>query len=136
MLRSRRLAPLSALACAAMLLAACGGAAESPTAAGDGGGEGGGGGSPAAEGTTVTISGNSFGDNITVAAGTTVTFVNEDSVGHTVTNGQDGEPAADAAFDEPVAAGESVEIPFDEAGTFDVTCTIHPSMNMTVTVEG
>jgi plastocyanin len=29
-----------------------------------------------------------------------------------------------------------VEITFDEAGTFDVTCLFHPQMNMTVVVEG
>jgi plastocyanin len=84
---------------------------------------------------TVVISGFDFGDDITVAAGTTVTFQNDDDAEHSVTQGTNGEPAADAAFDEDVEAGASVDIPFDEAGTYDVTCRYHPDMQMTVTVE-
>jgi plastocyanin len=88
------------------------------------------------EADTVVISGFAFGDDITVTAGTTVTFQNDDDAEHSVTNGTDGTPADDAAFDEDVEGGESVEIMFDEAGTFDVTCRYHPTMQMTVTVEG
>ncbi len=29
-----------------------------------------------------------------------------------------------------------VVVTFDEAGTFNITCKIHPTMNMTITVEG
>jgi plastocyanin len=113
------------LAILALALAAC--ASATPTPA-DGGGGGG--------GNTVTLSGSQFSeDTLTVAAGTAVTFTNEDSVAHTVTNGTDGAPADGAAFDEDLAGGASVDITFDEAGTFPVTCKIHPSMNMTVTVE-
>jgi plastocyanin len=72
---------------------------------------------------------------LTVPVGTTVTFVNMDPTEHTVTNGKDGKAADNAAFDEKVNAGESVTVTFDTAGTFVVTCTIHPSMNMTVTVQ-
>jgi plastocyanin len=100
-------------------------AASESAAASEGGGEG----------DTVVISGFDFGDDITVAAGTVVTFQNDDDAEHSVTNGTDGTPADDPAFDEDVEAGESVEIPFDEAGTFDVTCRYHPDMQMTVTVE-
>jgi plastocyanin len=88
-----------------------------------------------AAGDTVVISGFQFGDDITVAAGTTVTFQNDDDAAHTVTEGTNGTAADGAAFDEEVAGGESVEITFDEAGTFDVTCRFHPDMQMTVTVE-
>jgi plastocyanin len=84
---------------------------------------------------TVVISGFDFGDDITVPAGTTVTFQNDDDAAHTVTEGTDGSPAEGAAFDEEVEGGASVEITFDEAGTFDVTCRFHPDMQMTVTVE-
>jgi plastocyanin len=120
-----RLAPFVALT---LLLAACA-AASSPTPAAEEDGDGGG------EASTVTISGSSFGDDITVASGTTVTFNNEDSLPHTVTEGTDGTAVEGAAFDEEVAAGASVDVTFDEAGSFDVTCKIHPSMSMTVTVE-
>ena len=127
----RRLLPIASIATLILVLSAC--AASPSPAPADDGAEGGDGG---AEATTVTISGSSFGDDITVPAGTTVTFNNEDSLPHTVTEGTDGEAAADAAFDNDVAAGASTEVTFDEPGTYDVTCRIHPSMNMTVTVEG
>jgi len=85
--------------------------------------------------TTVTISGRSFGGDITIAAGSTVTWVNNDSVGHTVTNGENGLPATDALFDEPVADGGTFEFTFDSPGVYLVTCRIHSSMNMTITVQ-
>ena len=85
--------------------------------------------------TTVTISGRSFGGDITIAAGSTVTWVNNDSVGHTVTNGENGSPATDALFDEPVADGGTFEFTLDSPGVYLVTCRIHSSMNMTITVQ-
>ncbi|HEU5456828.1 MAG TPA: plastocyanin/azurin family copper-binding protein [Nocardioides sp.] len=84
---------------------------------------------------TVTIAGNSFGPDLTITAGSSVTFVNNDSVGHTVTHGTDGTPEANAAFDVAVADGETTEaIAFDTPGTYNVTCKIHPNMNMVITV--
>jgi len=98
--------------------------AASPSEAGTVGGD-----------TTVIISGRSFGGDITISAGSTVTFVNNDSVGHTVTNGENGVAASDALFDEPVADGGTFEFTFDTPGVYLVTCRIHSSMNMTITVE-
>ncbi|MDQ5841749.1 MAG: plastocyanin/azurin family copper-binding protein [Chloroflexota bacterium] len=85
--------------------------------------------------TTVTISGNSFGGDFTISAGSTVTFVNNDSVGHTVTNGENGVAAADALFDEPLADGGTFEFTFDTPGVYQVTCKIHTTMNLTITVQ-
>jgi len=85
--------------------------------------------------TTVTISGSSFGGDFTISAGSTVTFVNNDSVGHTVTNGENGTPAADALFDEALADGGTFEFPFDTPGVYQVTCRIHSTMNLTITVQ-
>ena len=84
---------------------------------------------------TVNISGRSFGSDITITAGSSVVFVNQDSVGHTVTNGTDGAADPDALFDDSVADGESTEIVFDTPGTYQVTCRIHASMHLTITVE-
>ena len=131
MIRLRFLPVLGLLAIVVLALGACSSSPTPTASAADGGGGGGGGGGA----DTVTISGTSFGDDITVAAGTVVTFQNDDDFEHSVTNGTDGEPAEDAAFDEDVEGGESVDITFDEAGTFDVTCRYHPAMHMTVTVE-
>ncbi|MGH2482820.1 MAG: cupredoxin domain-containing protein [Candidatus Limnocylindria bacterium] len=85
--------------------------------------------------TTVTIAGRSFGGDITISAGSTVTWVNNDSVGHTVTNGENGSAAGDALFDESLADGGTFEFTFDTPGVYQVTCKIHSSMNMTITVE-
>jgi plastocyanin len=90
----------------------------------------------ASGGSLVTLSGLAFSPtSLTVKAGTTVTFQNKDSFNHTVTNGKDGKPDANAAFDKSLPAGQSVDITFDKAGTFNVTCKIHSTMNMTVTVQ-
>ena len=92
--------------------------------------------SSAGEVTTVTISGNSFGDDITIAAGSSVVFTNADGHGHTVTNGTDGVAVDSPLFDEDLAAGASTDpIVFDTPGTYDVTCKIHSSMHLTITVE-
>jgi plastocyanin len=92
--------------------------------------------SGASGGTTVTLSGLAFSPtSLTVKVGTKVTFQNKDTVDHTLTNGKDGKPDANAAFDKSLPSGQSVDITFDEAGTFNVTCKIHSTMNMTVTVQ-
>jgi plastocyanin len=88
------------------------------------------------DGQTVNLTGFAFDPaEITVSVGDTVTFVNEDSARHTVTEGTDGNAADGARFDEQINAGESVEITFDEAGDIDVTCLFHSQMNMVVHVE-
>lgn len=127
-----RLVPLVALA---LVLTACDGA-ETPDVNGDGDGTPAGTPGAGGAGAEVIIDDLAFGDQeITVSAGTTVTWINNDSVGHTVTNGEDGQAAADAMFDEPIGVGEEVTVTFDEPGTYQVTCTIHPEMNMTVVVD-
>lgn len=99
-------------------------AAASPSEAGSVGGD-----------TTVTISGSSFGGDFTISAGSTVTFVNNDGFGHTVTNGENGTAAADALFDEALADGGTFEFTFDTPGAYQVTCRIHSTMNLTITVQ-
>jgi plastocyanin len=88
------------------------------------------------DGQTVNLTGFAFDPaEITVGVGDTVTFVNEDSASHTVTEGTDGNAADGARIDEQINAGESVEITFNEAGDIDVTCLFHSQMNMVVHVE-
>lgn len=71
-------------------------------------------------------------EELSVATGTTVTFVNEDSVRHTFTS---GEGEADGTFDlETVAEGDTAEFTFDEAGTYPYFCEVHASMTGTITV--
>jgi plastocyanin len=73
---------------------------------------------------------------LTIPAGTTVLFLNADSYAHTVTEGSDGQAADDPIVDREIAENRSVRVTFDEPGTYEITCKIHPSMQMTITVEG
>jgi plastocyanin len=84
---------------------------------------------------TVTIANLSFGKDLTVAAGTTVVFDNKDVVAHTATNGTNGVPAKGALFDLALPIGGSASYTFKTAGTYQVTCKLHPAMNMTITVH-
>ncbi len=86
--------------------------------------------------TTVMLMGFAFEPtDITVSAGDSVTFQNHDSAAHTVTEGTNGNAADGARFDEQLSGGASVDIAFDEAGDYDVTCLFHADMNMVVHVE-
>ena len=80
--------------------------------------------------TTVEIKSFSFQPaSITVPAGATVTWINRDSVAHTVT-------ADDDSFKSPNIAGNGgkFERSFSEPGTYRYHCTPHPSMKGEVVV--
>lgn len=76
---------------------------------------------------------------LTVVAGTTVTWINNDSVFHTVTsgasNGTVGEP--DDLFDSgEIQSGQQWQHTFDDEGEFDYYCAPHPWMVGRVVVTG
>jgi plastocyanin len=83
----------------------------------------------------VEIKNIDFGPDLTVPVGTTVTWMNADSAPHTATQGSNGVKAPDALFDIQLPIGGSGSYTFTNAGTYQVTCTIHSNMNMTVTVQ-
>lgn len=85
--------------------------------------------------TTVDINNLKFGPDVTVAAGTTVTWTNSDTAPHTATEGTNGVKAPDARFDVQLPVGGSGSYTFADPGTYQVTCTIHSTMNMTITVQ-
>ena len=126
---------LAVLTCLSLVLAACssGSSPSADTAQSDAATDGG-----VASGDEIRITASEFlPGELTVAAGTEVVFVNEDSFAHTVTEGTDGEAVDDPIVDEDIpGGGGEVRVTFDEAGTFDITCEIHPAMQMTITVEG
>lgn len=78
---------------------------------------------------TVTIAGFAFSPaDLTVAAGTTVTFTNQDQTPHTAT-------ADDGAFDcTPLPGGASLSFTFSTPGTIPYHCAIHSFMKGTITV--
>ena len=85
-------------------------------------------------GAEVAMQGNTFQPaEISISAGTTVTWTNEDAVGHTVTSGTRGSPSG--MFDESVNAGGTFSFTFTESGTYEYFCSIHPGMDGTVIVE-
>ncbi len=71
---------------------------------------------------------------IVVEKGKQVTWVNEDSAFHSVTSGSYDSPTNifDSGYLDPY---ESYSITFDETGTFDYFCTLHPWMQGQVLVE-
>jgi len=72
---------------------------------------------------------------VTVAQGATVTWSNDDSAAHTVTSGTP-EEGPDGHFDSSLfMAGATFEHTFDEAGTYDYFCMVHPWMQGIVYVE-
>jgi len=73
---------------------------------------------------------------ITVPAGSTVTWTNDDSTIHTVVEGSaQGGSGETPAFDSSIIAnGATWEHTFDTAGEFDYYCSLHPFMTGKVTV--
>ena len=84
--------------------------------------------------------------DLTIPVGTTVTWVNQDSVGHTVTEGDPNspKPANLRVFDSSgeavngkvalISAGESWSYTFTTPGTYEYYCIVHPYMIGHVTV--
>ena len=128
--------PILAVVAAALIIAACGGDSQAePTT------------SSAADQTTTTEASDTTGSGesndasiiienftfkgvTTVSAGTTVTATNQDGVTHTWTS------VGDVWNSGGLSSGESFEFTFDEPGEYAYFCTIHPTMEGTITVEG
>jgi len=71
---------------------------------------------------------------IVVEKGKSVTWINEDSSFHSVTSGFYGEPTGlfDSGYLDPY---QFYTLSFDEFGTYDYFCTLHPWMKAQVIVE-
>lgn len=104
----------------------------SATLAGCGGSSSGGAPPATSNGHTVTIKGFAFNPStLTVAPGTKVTFVQEDTVPHNVTG------TGNSAFlhSPLLKKGQTYTVTFTKAGTYDYSCTIHPDMQAKVIVK-
>lgn len=78
----------------------------------------------------VTIKGFAFEPAIlTIAAGDSVTFVNQDGATHTVT-------ATNGAFDTgKLGRGDQSKLTFSGAGAYDYFCSIHRNMTAQIVVR-
>jgi len=122
----------------ALTLTACGGAESvgyKPPPGGGGGGGGGGGFSA-----SVSISGTAYAPgDVSVKAGGTVTWTNNDPVTHSVTSDATGGFTSDLSgtMTDPyggMGGGGSFQHTFSSAGTFTYHCNYHATMHGTVTV--
>jgi plastocyanin len=71
-------------------------------------------------------------DTLTVKAGESVTFTNDDQVTHDITvTGPDGSTAP-GVMEKP---GDHATLTFAKPGEYKVWCLIHPKMKMTITAQ-
>ena len=68
---------------------------------------------------------------LTIKKGDTVEFLNEDDVFHNVFSLSDAKLFDLGSYPK----GKSKSVTFDEPGTVEIECAIHPSMKMTIVVE-
>ncbi|MEE9286031.1 MAG: hypothetical protein V3V35_09945 [Dehalococcoidia bacterium] len=89
---------------------------------------------PSEGATVMAVIENFTHQNLTIKVGTTVIWTQRDSTVHTSTSGES--PSPDGMWDTgPLSQGQSSDgIKFDQVGTFQYFCTIHPSIQATVTV--
>jgi plastocyanin len=89
------------------------------------------------------MSGSSFlQSSVTVKAGQPVKFIDGPEVEHKLVVGTDGKLASvDGAPSQltdsagmAINPGQEIDVVFNTPGTYPVTCTIHPSMQISVTV--
>ena len=87
-----------------------------------------------AEEITIIMQNNTYQrSEITIPAGTTVTWENEDSYVHNVISGTRGDPTG--MIESPdIQGGGTFSYIFEEPGTYEYYCAYHPGMSATITV--
>ncbi len=84
-----------------------------------------------AENKTVAIKGFAFSpSNLTIKKGAKVTWTNEDTAPHDVT-----QTNGSALKSSTLHKGDSFSFTFDKAGTYEYLCSIHPMMKGSIIVE-
>jgi len=130
---------LATLALVSVLLAACA-RPGSPEANKGGGSSNGGGGA----GATVHMGATNFlQSSVTISKGSMLTLIDDEQVEHIINNGtwvngspKTGKEPGAPTVNETFNGGDSHDVgPFTTAGTFQLYCTIHTGMNLTVTVK-
>ncbi len=102
----------------------------------DTGTSGSGGATAGAKGTSVVMKDIAFKpSSVTVAKGGTVTWTNEDSVGHDVTEVSGPGPKFKSGTAGGLNGGDTYKQTFKTPGTIKYVCTVHPGMEGTVVVK-
>ena len=80
---------------------------------------------------------NCFSPNtLIIDAGQTVTWLNDDVMGHTVTSGQPSDNQTGTIFDSPaIAPGKEFSHTYQNSGVYDYFCQIHPWMTGSVIIR-
>lgn len=85
-------------------------------------------GTPSSQNAQVVIKNFSFNpQTLTVKSGTTLVWMNQDSVAHTVTS--------DSFKSGNISPGSSFQFTFSSPGTYNYSCSIHPSMMGKIIVQ-
>lgn len=79
----------------------------------------------------------------TIKAGQKLKFIDEPSAGHVLVVGNGGawiaDPNAPTQLNNndgmTIGSAQEIDVTFPNAGTFNVTCKVHPAMQMVVTVS-
>ncbi len=113
-------------------------------ACGPGSAQSNGGAQPGTPANEVDMGGYTFVQTgVTISAGQSVHFVDQQNgTTHILCIGKDGRCDAGATSPQgltgqgfTIQPGQAHDVPFETAGTYTVTCTIHPNMNVTITVH-
>jgi plastocyanin len=98
-----------------------------------------------ATGSTLSLGASSFtgATDITITAGQSVTFDDSSGGTHDLVTGTNGQFTAETGAPNEfstkdglrLSAGDKKTVTFNTAGTYHITCTIHPTMQATVTVN-
>jgi amicyanin len=85
---------------------------------------------------TITIQNFAFNPpSLSISAGTTVTWTNQDTVQHQIINDATSTFGQGQQFESnPLGQGQSYSFTFNEIGTYPYHCNIHPSMKGTIIV--
>ena len=74
-------------------------------------------------------------DSVSIKAGDTVIWANDDTAAHTVTSGSPSEGPSGIFDSSLVMAGDSFEVTFDNSGSYDYFCMVHPWMTGSIQVS-
>jgi plastocyanin len=119
----RRLIVTCGALCALLIAAGCGSSGGGSTA------------TSSSDLTKVNMTGSQFDpETLTVKKGSTVEWVNQDSVNHDVTKDTGPGPRFSSGSGN-LANGDTYKVTFNRAGTVQYECTVHPGMTGTIVVR-